>query len=57
MRFHLDWESRRNMFHLEPGPEIQFHKNQKREGDDITVLLNSRSPKMFVCLGFFCCNL
>lgn len=57
MRFHLDWESKRNMFHLEPSPEIQFHKNQEREGDDITVLLNSLPTKMFVGLFVFSCNL
>lgn len=46
-------ESRRNMFHLEPGLEIQFHKNQEREGDDITMLLNSLPTKMFVRLFVF----
>lgn len=43
------------MFHLEPGPEIQSHKNQEREGDDITVLSSYQNVRWFVC--FFCCNL
>lgn len=41
------------MFHLESGLEIQFHKNQEFEGDDITMLLNSLPTKVFVGLFVF----